>query len=153
VPLLSVTPSTIPLSPTQIVLDFDVDPNGTPLAGVTFFLESLAAGLEIVDVQGGDAEILGSSGLNGGNYEGSFIGVFGSDRSAPFSVGTVTLEGLTPGTPLVLLGSSSFLDSGFNDIFIGPLNVANVVSTPEPGTAALLGLGIAGLAAVGRRRI
>jgi hypothetical protein len=60
------------------------------------------------------------------------------------------MEGFTLGTPLVLNGE--FTDAFFNTIPIGPMNVASV-GVPEPGTAALLSLGLLGLAALRRRRL
>lgn len=150
VPLLTWSTSSIALSPTTTDITFDVDPNGTPLAGVTLYLSALATGLEIVSIQSSDAEIATSGpALNSGNYEASFVGGFLVDRSGPFTVGTVTVEGFTPGTPLVLLGTSYYLDAGFSVIPIPQQDVATV-ATPEPTSAALLSLGILVLAGLRR---
>src|SRR5262245_33053673 len=54
--------------------------------------------------------------------------------------GTLTVQGLTPGTALVLSGE--WTDSFFNTIAIPATDVA-VVATTEPGTAGLLALGSA----------
>jgi hypothetical protein len=146
-PILSATPSTIALSPTQTVITFAVDPNDTPLAALVFNLSALASGLEIVGIQSLDAQIITSGpALVGGDYLAGFAGTFFPDRSAPFTVGTVTVEGLTPGTPLVLSGN--FTDSSFNDIPVGPSDVAIVM--PEPTALALLSLGLLGLALMRR---
>lgn len=153
-PILSVTPTSIALSPTQTVLSFSVDPNGTDIAGLQLNLSALASGLVITSIQSLDGEISASGPtLVGGDYLAGFIGGFLVNRSAPFSVGTVTVEGLTPGTPLVLEGTSYFTDAGFNDIFVGPIDVATVVTTPEPTSIALVTLGLVGLFAARRKRI
>jgi hypothetical protein len=143
--MLSVTPSTIPLAPTQTVITFEVDPNGTPLVGLLLNLSALASGLEIVGIDSLDVDIIFSGpSLVGGDYVAGFAGNFFPDRTTPFIVGTVTVQGFTPGTPLV--ASGNFTDSGFNDIPIGPSNVA-VVEAPEPKGIALLSLGLLALAA------
>jgi hypothetical protein len=149
-PILTVTPSTIALSPTQTVLTFDVDPSDTPLAGLLFNLSSLASGLEIVSIASAEPGVILTSGpvLSGGDYQASFSAFFFPDRIASFTVGTVTVEGFTPGTPLVLTGE--WTDSLFNTIPIPPTNVA-LVAAPEPASAALFAIGLAGLAVVGRR--
>jgi hypothetical protein len=150
-PILTVSPSSIDLSPTQTVLTFEVDPNGTPVSTLLFNLSCLALGAEIVGIQSAEPGIINVSGpaLVGGDYQASFSGFFFPDRIAGFTVGTVTVEGFTLGTPLVLNGE--FTDALFNTILIGPTNVA-VVGVPEPGTAPLVLLGLLGLAALRRTR-
>ena len=155
-PILTVTPSSIELSPTQTVItfgvDFDADPSLTPVSAIVLNLSSLTSGLQILAIASLDPAI-GTSGPapNGANDEAGFSGGFLTDRVAPFAVGTVTVAGLTPGTPLVASGNFTVFDgSGFNDLVFGPTNVATVV--PEPGTAALIGLGLALLLARGRSR-
>jgi hypothetical protein len=147
-PILNVSTSAIADSPTQTVITFSVNPNGTPLAGLVLNFWALASGLEIVDIASSEPGIILESGpaLAGSDWVAGFAGNFFPDRSAPFTLGTLTLEGFVPGTPLV--ASGNFTDSGFNDILIGPSNVAIV--TPEPQSAALLAFGIA-LLAFGRR--
>jgi hypothetical protein len=144
-PILTVTPSAIAKSPTQTVLTLDVDPNGTPLSTLLFNVSSLATGLEIVGIQSAEPGTILVSGpaLVGTDYRASFSGFFFPDRVAPFSVGTLTAQGFTPGTPLVLEGE--YTDSLFDTIPIGPTDIA-VVTSPEPGTAALVSLGLLGLA-------
>lgn len=151
-PILTVTPSTINLSPTQTVLTFEVDPNGTPVSTLLFNLSSLETDIEIVGIASAEPGIINVSGpaLVGGQYQASFSGFFFPDRVANFSVGTLTVEGLTPGGPLVLSGE--FTDSLFNTIPIAPTNVA-VVGTPEPATAPLFSLGLLGLAALRRGQL
>jgi hypothetical protein len=149
-PILTVSPSSIDFSPTQTLLTFEVDPNGTPVSTLLFNLSCLASGAEIVDIQSAEAGIMNVSGpaLVGGDYQASFSAFFLPDRAAGFTVGTLTMEGFTLGTPLVLSGE--FTDAFFNTIPIGPMNVA-VVSVPEPRTAVLVSLGLFGLAALRRR--
>jgi hypothetical protein len=48
-------------------------------------------------------------------------------------------------------GIDGISDANFNDI-TGDTSIFNAVVTPEPGTAALLGLGLGALAIAGRRR-
>lgn len=148
-PILMVSPSSIDLSPTETVLTFEVDPNGTPVSTLLFNLRCLASGAEIVGIQSAEPGIINVSGpaLVGGDYQASFSAFFFPDRVASFTVGTLTVEGFAPGTPLVLSGE--FTDVSFNTIPIGPINVA-VVGVPEPGTAVLLSLGLLGLAALRR---
>lgn len=150
-PILSVTPSSIDLAPTQTVLTFAVDPNGTLVSTLLFNLSSVASGLGIVGIQSAEPGIITVSGpmLVGGDYQASFSAFFFPDRIASFTVGTVTVEGFTSGTPLVLRGE--FTDALFNTILIDPTNVA-LVGVPEPGTAALVSLGLLGLAALRRGR-
>ena len=151
-PILTVTPSSIELSPTQTVLTLEVDPNGTPVSTLLFNLSSLATDVEIVSSLSAEPGIINVSGpsLVGGEYQASFSAFFFPDRVASFIVGTVTVEGFTPGGPLVLSGE--FTDAFFNTIPIGPTNVA-VVGTPEPATAILFSLGLLGLVALRRGQL
>ncbi len=144
-PILTVAPSAIVESPTQTVLTFDVDPNGTLVSTLLFNLSSLATGLEIVGIQSAEPGIIIVSGpaLVGSDYQASFSAFFFPDRVDSFTVGTLTVEGFTAGTPLVLNGE--FTDPLFNTIAIGPTSIA-VVMVPEPGTAILFSLGLLGLA-------
>jgi hypothetical protein len=144
-PILTVTPSAIGGSPAQTVLTFDVDPNATPVSTLLFNLSSVASGLEIVGIQSAEPGTIIVSGpaLVGSDYQASFSAFFFPDRTDSFTVGTLTVEGFTPGTPLVLSGE--FTDPIFNTIAIGPTIVA-VVMLPEPGTASLVSLGLLGLA-------
>jgi hypothetical protein len=146
-PILNVSTASIAESPTQTVITFSVDPNGTPVSALVLNFSALASGLTIVTGSSLDGDIAFSPPqLNAGNWEAGFGGLFLTDQTTPFDVGTLTLEGLVSGTPLVVSGN--FTDGLFNDIPIGPSNVA--VVTPEPQSAALLALGIA-LLAFGRR--
>jgi len=151
-PILTVAPSSIELSPTQTALTLEVDPNGTPISTLLFNLSSVATGLEIVDIVSAEPGIINVSGpaLAGGEYQASFSAFFFPDRVSSFSVGTLTLEGFAPGSPLVLSGE--FTDATFNTIPIAPTDVA-VVGVPEPATAALFSLGLLGLAALRRGQL
>jgi len=148
-PILNMTTSSIALSPTQTSITFSVDPNGTPLAAIVVNLSSLASGLQIVSIASLDAEIFTSGPSLGGDLAGFFGGPFALDRTLPFDLGTVTLEGFTAGTPLVAGGN--FTDSTLSDIFFGPTSGATVV--PEPTTSSLLCLGLLALAVRRRSRI
>ncbi|HEY5658453.1 MAG TPA: PEP-CTERM sorting domain-containing protein [Myxococcota bacterium] len=150
-PILTIAPSAIDLSPTQTLLTLEVDPNGTAVSTLLFNLSSAATDIEIVGIASAEPGIINVSGpaLVGGDYQASFSAFFFPDRIANFSVGTLTVEGFTAGTSLMLSGE--FTDALFNTFAIGPTDVA-IVGTPEPGTAGLLSLGILGLA-VARRRI
>jgi len=143
-PILTVTPSSIAESPTQTVLTFDVDPNGTPVSTLLFNLSSIAAGLEIVGIQSAEPGTIVVSGpaIMGSEFQASFSAFFFPDRVDSFAVGTLTVEGLIAGTPLVLNGE--FTDPLFNTISIGPENVA-IVAMPEPNTVTLVSLGLLGL--------
>lgn len=151
-PILTVTPSLIDFSPTQTVLTFEVDPNGTPVSTLLFNVSSFATDIEIVSIVSAEPGIIIASGpaLVGGDYQASLSAFFFPDRSASFTVGTLTVEGFTLGSPLVLSGE--FTDSLLNTIPIGPTNVA-FVGVPEPRTAALLSLGLLGVAALRRTRL
>ena len=148
-PLVTWAPSSIALTPGTTTIQFDINPNGTPLSGVTLYFSGLSADLHIVSAQTTDPDFSASSGQIPPNDVASFVGGFASDRTLPFTVGTLTVEGLAPGTQLDLLGTSSFTDGGFNDIPISQQVVATV-GVPEPASAVLLGLGLVAL--VGRRR-
>lgn len=141
-PILSVTPSAdVALSPTQTVLTFQVDPNDLPLAGLVFNFSALASGLTIVAIQSLDVDVeaFGPS-TSAGQSQASFVGDFTPDRSAPFTVGTVTVEGFTAATALVLSGSWTGGGPSFPEPPIGPQGVAVVV--PEPSTALVLAQGL-----------
>lgn len=140
-PILTVTPGSIAQSPTQTVLNFDVDPNGTPVSTLLFNLSSDAAGLEIVGIQSAEPGNILVSGpaIAGSEFQASFSAFFFPDRVDSFAVGTLTVEGLIGGTPLVLNGE--FTDPSFNTISIGPSNVS-FVAMPEPNTAILVSLGL-----------
>jgi MYXO-CTERM domain-containing protein len=150
-PIPVVAPTSIDLAPTQTLIAFSIDPNGTPVSAFQLDLSALVAGLTVVSITP-EPGINGSGGISGGDWIGGFNAVFGTDQLALFPVGTVLVEGLVGGTPLVLEGTSYFVDDLFNLIPVGPLDVATVVATPEPGASSLVALGLAAIALRRRRR-
>ncbi len=148
-PILSLTTTSIGLNPTETMITFTVDPNDTPLSGLVFNFSALATGLEILaPVVAIDPQITPSGpALLSGDWVASFGGIFSTDRTLPFDVGTLTLRGLVPGTPLVLSGN--YTEEFIVDIPIPATSVAFVV--PEPGTLTLVGMGLLGLACRRRR--
>lgn len=140
-PTLTLSTTEIQFSPTMTVISFTVDPNDTPLSAVVLNFSALASGLEIVAVTPTDVQIAGSGPmLNGGDWEGGFVGAFATDRTLPFEVGTLTLEGFVADTPLVLTGN--YTDGSFNDIPIGPVDVAFVIPEPAMATVELTALAV-----------
>jgi len=92
---------------------------------------------------------------------GSTVGAFGglslgSQAPGVFTIGTVTVQaGAGVGNfainPFQRAGVDDWLDASAINVIIPTLNGATLNVIPEPGTAALLGLGLVGLIAVGRR--
>lgn len=83
----------------------------------------------------------------------SFGAALGTDASSPFTVASFIVHpsgALAPGENITLSVASTVTDGSFNDVLVGPTPIAIV---PEPTTAALIALGIGGLALSGRRRI
>ena len=75
----------------------------------------------------------------------------GVQPDATVHVGTLTLIADALGLINFSFGSSFLLGVGTASLG-GNALTAEVVPIPEPGTAALIGLGLTGLAVVGRRR-
>ena len=149
-PVLDVTPTAVALSPTQTLLTLRVDPNGTALTSLVFDLSALASGLEIVAAASLAPDVVAEApSLSGGDWIAGFTALFAGERTAPFDVGTLTLEGLVAGTPLVLSGGYTGAAPGFADLPVAPSAIATVV--PEPAAGALLAQGLLLLAARGRR--
>jgi hypothetical protein len=90
-----------------------------------------------------------------GGVNFSFGAALSQDASAKFTVASFTVN-VSPtaagGTTITLTGASTITDSGFNDIFVGPQVIAQVVTAPEPAVAGLLAAGLGGLALLGRKR-
>jgi hypothetical protein len=145
-----VVPDVIPHSPTVVTVE--VDPNGTPLAGVLLNFSSLASGLEILEVVATDVEIESSGpAQEGDNWEGSFGGAFDFNKTMPFEVGTLTLEGFVDTTPLVLTGEFlAFVDDELVDI---PIDLTDVAVVPEPAMPALQLAALATIFGLSRSRV
>jgi len=130
--------------------------------GITPDADLVSGALLIFDVSDTSAISLAScsssfaSSCPVGGSQFSFSVVLTVDASQPFVVGSFTVNvaaGAAAGTTVTLSGTSTITDSFFSDNFVGPATVAQVVSVPEPATAALLALGLGGLFAIGRKRI
>ena len=163
-PILGASSDSIALSDSTTI-SFVVDTNDTTLAGLRLAFTALADGLTIEAVQSTDFAVtalgptfdLGLSilytggGTNMPVWQATLQGDFLSTPRLPdtiITVGTVTVRGAAPGTSLVL--TAEFTPLSGDAIIIGPSGVATVV--PEPGTLALVALGVAALAITGRRR-
>lgn len=97
----------------------------------------------------GDAATLSLAG--GGTAGAADVGYALLDSGVNEVVGNLVLGGVA--MPAGTYGSSSSLASNqLNEYFSGP-GIVTVVSTPEPGSVALLGLGAAGALARRRRRV
>lgn len=151
-PILTLSTDEVAMCPAPCseatVITITVDPNDTPLSSLTVAFSSLASGMEIVDItaMNGFAPSGPEMNINGIDWNASFGIAFGADQGVPIIIGTLVVAGYVAGTPLVLSGTYS--DSTFSSFSIDPMNGAFVI--PEPGSLALLGLGLIGLAARSR---
>jgi len=93
----------------------------------------------------------------GPQQAGAFGGLaLGQIDAGTYTVGTITIQA---GTSTGAFGVVSFQRSGIDDwldtsgynVILPELGTATMNVIPEPGTAGLLGLGLVGLIAVGRR--
>ncbi len=138
---------------TSATITLGITPDAGLVAGFNLIFEvSDTAGISLVSCAA-QAGVQSSCPAGGVNF--SFGAALSSDASAPFTVASFTINvaaGAAPGTTVTLTGASTITDSGFNDIFVGPTTVAQVVGVPEPATAGLLAVGLGGLALIGRKR-
>jgi hypothetical protein len=78
----------------------------------------------------------------------------GTSNLGTYTIGSYTLQAFSVGTTTVSIrfrpGGYEWFDVNLN-VMPFPTTNTLVISTPEPSTAALIGLGLAGLVAVGRR--
>jgi len=149
-PIIRASTDSIALSDSTTI-SFEVDTNDTTLAGLQLVFTALATGLTIEAVQRTDDAITAiGPALDAGMWQATLQGFFSPARlpGTTIQVGTVTVRGLEPGTPLVLTAELTPLVG--DPIVMGPDAVATVV--PEPRTVSLVALGVAALAIAGRRR-
>ena len=129
-----------------------IEPDANKVSGFNLIFEiSNTAGVSLVSCSPA-AGVQSSCPAGGMNF--SFGAALSSDATQPFQVASFSVNvaaGVQAGTTITLLGSSTVTDSSFNDIFVGPITIAQVA--PEPATAGLLALGLGGLALLGRKRI
>lgn len=151
-PSVTATPFRIPFGAT-VVLDLSLNPDTIPVGAYSLkFSVSSVSALSIDDLLLASLSICGQS--KGGPDASGRFSVGGECVDDPIDSDTVlahvTVTGLALGGELRLdLSNVTDFDT-FGDIALAPAVLATVV--PEPATAALLGLGILGLAAGRRQR-
>jgi hypothetical protein len=153
-PIITVDGGTSPVSLTpgaSTTIQIGITPDANLVSGFNLIFavsDTTAVSLVSCAAQPG---VQSSCPAGGVNF--SFGAALSSDASAPFAVASFTVNvsaGAASGTTVTLTGASTVTDSGFNDIFVGPQLIAQVV--PEPEIAALLSAGLGGLALLGSRR-
>ena len=111
-----------------------------------FYSSSTAATVNVYDGLDGSGTLLGSLALTA-QYSDNCVG----DPNGPFCNWTavgVSFDGLAKS---INFGGTAN-QTGFDDITVGSANAGDNGQVPEPASLALLGLGLAGLAASRRRK-
>ena len=138
---------------TSATITIGITPDANLVSGFNLiFAVSDTTGVSLVSCAA-QPGVSASCPAGGANF--SLGAALSQDASSAFTVGsfTVTISaGAAAGTTVTLTGASTITDAGFVDIFVGPQVIAQVVSVPEPATAGLLAMGLAGLALIGRKR-
>jgi hypothetical protein len=128
------------LSGASILTNFDILQNG--------------AGVVATCVNSGGGGIRTCTGPPNGNGAGGFGGLsFTGFNQGTYSVGTLTITGTAVGDSNLLtrIAAGGEWQISGNDIDPQPSASLSLTVIPEPTTAALIGLGLVGLVAVGRR--
>lgn len=153
-PIVTIDGGTLPVAltaGTSATITIGVTPDASLVSGFNLIFQvSDVTGISLVSCSPA-AGVQFSCPAGGVNF--SFGAALAVDASQPLTAGSFTINvsaGAAPGTTITLTGASTVTDSGFNDIFVGPITIAQVV--PEPATASLLALGLGGLALLGRKR-
>ena len=153
-PIVTIDGGTAPVAltaGTSATITIGITPDAALVSGFNLIFEvSDTTGISLVSCSP-SAGVQFSCPVGGVNF--SFGAALSSDASQPLVAASFTINvsaGAAAGTKVTLTGASTVTDSGFNDIFVGPLTVAQVV--PEPAIASLLALGLGGLALLGRKR-
>lgn len=126
-PIVTFTPSTIPAGGGTTVVSISMNPNGSLVSGFSIAFTMAPADITFVSVTP-------AGGINGsGNANGfSFSASFGTDQSMTFSIGTVSLQGITENAQ-VTDNNSTWDDNNFMtaNLNLGAvITVVGITATP-----------------------